>query len=429
MYKIKGGFKIEFVDIAKDPLVIEWFETINARPKTIRNYTQGLRWFTEFTGKTPDELLQEAEQEIRDGLLMRHRNVKKYLIGFRQYLQEKENSPNTVRTHIQGAKSFYSAFDIELPKLSNRAGHKAQALRKHKIIPTKEDIQEVLKVADPLEKALVLTGCTSGLSANEICNLTVGEFNRGYDKETGITTLPLRREKEDFDFITFLSPEASKAILDYLAYRERKAKTTEQRRLDQLEKQRVFAESNYLFIKRYIPLQYMQTRDEDLRKLDLDSMVKIYHNLSDKAMKNAPKGDWNLIRSHNMRKYFYSALRNAGCDTFHAEFFMGHTLPDSQSPYFDPKPEKLREIYQNYVPYLTIQKELNVSESPEFQKLKTENEVLAREAVRATVERSEIQKLRDEIEQIKELTDESNFLLQLMRESPEAIEIMKNLKK
>jgi len=43
----------------------------------------------------------------------------------------------------------------------------------------------------------------------------------------------------------------------------------------------------------------------------------------------------------------------------------------------------------------------NFSESDEFKKLKSENELLIREAVQATVERKELQEARNEIELIK----------------------------
>lgn len=207
-------------ELREDLTIIEWLTIINARPNTERNYLLGFQWFTEWTGKVPEALLLEAEQEIKDGLLMRQRSIKKYLIGFRKYLQDKGNAPQTIKGYITGVKSFYTAFDIEIPK-SHTAGNKAQTLKKHKDIPTKEDLQEVLKVCDPMEKAVLLIGISSGLGAHEIINLRVKDFKKGHDPETGITTLDLRRGKVDFDIITFLSSEASKAVLDYLAYRAR----------------------------------------------------------------------------------------------------------------------------------------------------------------------------------------------------------------
>ena len=96
-----------------------------------------------------------------------------------------------------------------------RNGKRARPLEKNKEIPTKEDLQTVLKVCDPLEKAVLLGGASSGLSSNEIRNLKIREFKKGYDPETEITTLDLRRGKVGFDFVTFFSPEASRAIWDY----------------------------------------------------------------------------------------------------------------------------------------------------------------------------------------------------------------------
>jgi hypothetical protein len=61
----------------------------------------------------------------------------------------------TIKNHMTGVKSFYKSNYIELPFLPKT---KFKPLEKNKDIPTKEDIQEVLKVCDPLEKAVILVG-------------------------------------------------------------------------------------------------------------------------------------------------------------------------------------------------------------------------------------------------------------------------------
>jgi len=166
--------------------------------------------------KTPDELILEAEQEIKSGLLMRQRHIKIYLISFKKSLQDKGLAPMTVRSYMSGCQSFYRSCDIELPVLGR---NKAKVLEKNKDIPTKEDLQEVLKICDPVERAVLLVGASSGLALNEIRNLKVKDFKKGYDPGTEVTTLKLRRQKVGFDFITFLSPEASRAVQDYINYR------------------------------------------------------------------------------------------------------------------------------------------------------------------------------------------------------------------
>ena len=369
-----------------------------------------MKHFTEWTGKTPNELLTEAEEEIKSGKLMRQRNIKKYLTGFRKHLQDLDLAPITIKGYLTGVKSFYQLFDIELPKLP-RLDKKAKPLEKHNKIPTKEDLQEVLKICDPLEKAVLLVGAASGLSSNEITNLIVKDFTGGYDETTGITTLELRREKTEVDFVTFLSPEASRAVLDYLNFRGRTDKKQEVRRQNQLEKQRVFTDNDYLFIKRNISKEYIKKRDEEKRALDTAALIKIYRAISEKAQKNTQSGDWNLIRSHNIRKYFNSALLNAGADSFFVEFTMGHQLDATRAAYFRASPEKLKEIYKKYIPFLTIQKEMDISESKEYQAITKENEVLRAETARHVVERQELQDLRNELEQMRAKTERFDTLV------------------
>jgi Phage integrase family len=228
----------------------------------------------------------------------------------------------------------------------------------------------------------------------------IRDFKKGYDQATGITTLKLRREKVNYDFVTFLTPEASKAVNDYLSFRGREAKSGK-RRHDQVKKQRIFSDNGYLFICRRVPDEYLITKDEELRKLSEKTIMNTYRQLSDDAHKSAGKGVRNIIRSHNMRKYFNSALLNAGADLFFVDYLMGHVIDATRLAYYRADAEKLRDQYSKFVPYLTIQKELNVSESSEFKRIKAEHETLLVEAERHRVERQELQELRKEIEQLK----------------------------
>jgi len=200
-------------DLKNDSILSNWFLSIDASAYTQRNYLQAIKAFCEFTEKTPDELILEAEQEIKYGLLMRQRYIKIYLISFKKSLQDKGLAPMTVISYMNGVQSFYRSCGIELPVLGR---NKAKVLEKNKDIPTKEDLQEVLKICDPVERAVLLVGASSGLSLNEIRNLKVKDFKTGYDPGTEVTTLKLRRQKVGFDFITFLSPEASRAVQDYI---------------------------------------------------------------------------------------------------------------------------------------------------------------------------------------------------------------------
>jgi integrase len=391
-------------DLKNDIRIIEWFDTISPKKATERNYIRSMQNFTEWIGKSPEELIIEAEKEIKAGLLPRERTIKRNLIGFRRHLHDKKLAPTTVKTYMTGVTNFYKSFDIDIPNIP-RSEKRAQPLQENCEIPTKEDLQEVLKICDPMEKAILLTGASSGLSANEIINLKIKDFKKGYDPVTEITTLKLRRGKVGFDFITFLSPEASKAVYEYLKYRDRTHNTGDMRRINQIRKQNIFSENGYLLIGRTIPEEFLQTKNEELRKLEPSAFLKIYRTISEKARKSTEKGKWSIVRSHNVRKYFNSALLNAGADSFHVEFFMGHKLDDTKAAYFRANSDKLRDLYSKYIPYLTIQKEADISESPEYLRIKQENQILQAETARHVVERSEIQDLRAEMEKMKEASE------------------------
>jgi integrase len=357
-----------------------------------------MQYYTEFVGMTPEELLLEAEKDIKDGVLPRQSKLKRHLLDFKEHLQSQDLAPLTIKNRMTGVYSFYKKNDITLPSLPNNET-KPKPLLKHKDIPTKEDIQTVLRHADELERAIVLIGVSSGLGAQEISNLKVEDFKKGYDPVTGVTTLKLRREKVGYDFVTFLSPEASKAILDYLETRNKQPKVPTKPKLEQLTKQKVYSDDNYLLIPRRIPPEFLTTKDDKLRQLTEAAIIDIYQNLAVEAGKAAPHGTWSVIRSHNMRKYFNSTLLNNGANSFIVNFWMGHIQDDTKSAYYRASAENgLKGTYLKYVPFLAIQKEADVSESPEYLRIKNENSILQAETARHIVERHELQDLREKLE-------------------------------
>lgn len=114
-------------ELIDDPTVIEWLDTLNPSDNTRKVYLQAMQNFSDWTGQKPNDLLTEAEEDIRAGKLMRQRRVKQYLIGFRKHLQDQQLSDLSVRSRMTGVKSFYKTFDIEIPTMQ-RTGKKARPL-------------------------------------------------------------------------------------------------------------------------------------------------------------------------------------------------------------------------------------------------------------------------------------------------------------
>lgn len=364
--------------LQKEHLIVEWFANIEAAEHTRRNFLQGMRYYTDFVKKTPDGLLEEAENEIKNGVLMRKRKIREYLLAFREWLKERQYAPKTIHNHMVAVKSFYRSFDIDLPQLKNKKQFSTLATEENNGRLEKENIQQTLKYANVRNRAIILDLASSGLSQSDLLNLTVGEFKKGIDEKTMITTLQLRRIKTRYDFVTFLSPEATRTTLDYLEYRNRKPKNPRTKHYTiAWEKRRVRSDKDFLFCNQYIPDIYLETLDEEERRLKPDGLMDMFRELAKKTGLDTEKGIWQVMRAHNLRKFFNSQLLNNGADIFFTDFLMGHKIDQVHEAYFRADPKKLKERYMRYLPFLALaDTETYVIETEEYGRLKAENESL-----------------------------------------------------
>ena len=60
---------MKVTELKQDTVIIEWLETMNAKPNTEKAYLQGMQDFTSYTGKDSETLLEEAAEDIRAGRL------------------------------------------------------------------------------------------------------------------------------------------------------------------------------------------------------------------------------------------------------------------------------------------------------------------------------------------------------------------------
>jgi integrase len=189
--------------------------------------------------------------------------------------------------------------------------------------------------------------------------IKTGIAEDGHDPKTEITTLSLVRRKTEVKFYTFLTPEASLAVWDYLQYREWKPKVMQPYRLRQLEKQKITRPKGNLFVQKNIPEEYLDLSEDELNELLPEKVrnkhgrnertlvdrqkkiMNLYRNLSERAQKAAPHGYWSLIRSHNMRTFFNTTLVNTGYNNLYVELWMVHSIDSTRDSYFRPDPKEI----------------------------------------------------------------------------------------
>jgi integrase len=289
--------------------------------------------------------------------------------------------------------SFYRYYGIKLPV---QPKERATEIPREDLL-TKEQIQAILPYCDPLEKALVLVGVASGLSAIDLINLKVRDLS--FDPDTGVTTIHIIRIKTGFEFHTFLTPEASAAVQEYINWRNRKGRNEPE---SLYIKNKVYSNNDYLFIRRFVENPYLETRNDELRKYkNSKSIMAVYSELCNKANKSSEKGDYNLIRSHNMRRFFFNQLKYDHFTMENLEYMLAHASSSTVATYWRHNPKSIKEEYMRHMHVLAIQKEFDPNESIEFKVMKEQNEEYRHAAAVAEVESSELIALRAEVERLK----------------------------
>jgi hypothetical protein len=100
------------LDVKEMTLFMEFCNSRSLTPNSITLYGISLNKYILFTGKTLEELLDEAELEEDVGIRMRKRKLKKYLNDFKQSLEDKGLAKNTITNSMTQVKSFYNAHGI-----------------------------------------------------------------------------------------------------------------------------------------------------------------------------------------------------------------------------------------------------------------------------------------------------------------------------
>jgi len=348
-------------ELKKDAFIIDFFDKTEAAHNTQKLYIQALRHYTGVACKSPRELIEEAEAEIKEGKLMRERSLNRYLTSFKKLIEEKNFAPITRNVFITGVTSFYKAYDIPLP--SHFKTRKAQPLKENAIngfIKKDTVIKMIHSAASLRDKAIILTMASSGMAMNEARNLRVKDI-KNVD-EHGIVTLFLSRQKVAGavePYYAFLSPEAGDAIKVYLEERGRNEITQVQR------------DTDYLFVNYQ---NGAMLGERMFQYIFCQIGVKLGYILDGRQPYVV-----NPLSSHKLRKFYSNILKNEEVvDDGFIDYTMGHTTPAVQRAYHQPAPDKLKNKYIRCLPFLTFLRQVTplVVESEGYKKLREENEAL-----------------------------------------------------
>jgi integrase/recombinase XerD len=308
----------------------------------------------EFTSLTPVELIDEAEKDREKSLRLRGEPEHKLSTFFQwlktEYLQiqkargnkwlknKKQLSSNLACCYCHAIKGFYRQNNfpliVKLPKAVIKKENFKLAIR----IP---EIRKLIEAVTCLrDRAIILTLFQSGISINELCNLTYGDVRNGLLTNERPLYLHIIRQKENVEYETFLGSDAIEAIKPYLAQRVRDGE--------------ILDNDSPLFTIEFTT------------KLNGSKIKKIYPLLIECFMRRAAfeaglvskeklkSSDMNPVRPHALRTAFISILKLANMNNTLVEYFCGHSISPTEKAYMNFDVEELRKSYRQFEKYLSI---------------------------------------------------------------------------
>ena len=388
-------------------MIMERFVTDKKLAKgTVDFYKAAVKIYEKITGKTIDELIEEADLEEENQVRWKKRKIRQYLIEYRNHLYD-TLSEGTAKRYFTGIKTIYTHFEIELhdlPTFNSKQIDKTYKMDYEDLI-TKEQLIDAYYEANNLFKCLITLGISSGLSKIDMLNLTVqnwidacspyieNENDTLLDKlhslksKDIIPCLKGTRKKTQSTFITFCSPEAAEHINQYLIGRDAQIR----------EK---YLEDNSLPSK----LEY----SDKVFNVTKDHVTYTFKRINNKL--NLGKvGKFGKFRCHMLRKYHASTLLNSNILTWTVEeidTLQGRSMDITHQAYFQNSREKLYKKYAECVDELMLFKSIHTVDEEEYQKLKDENDFYKTEIVKNQKQMEEQDKKMEELWRIQKELEE-----------------------
>lgn len=359
-------------DIKQDNTVKEFFRNRNLKKSTEENYLKVLRRYSNFIDKTPSQFIDEAEQQEEDGVRLRKRKIKTYLIDYFNDLKDNSFTEKYIQYSMTIVRTFYKEFEIELPRVNTKIKNGSTTKTNEEII-TIEHIKKAMNYANLKYKAIMVLGMSSGMGGAEVRSLTIEDFLEAIkyprheftvkeliefisDKDI-VPEWNVTRQKTQMDYFTFSSPESVKYILDYLKWREN---ITGQIKLDE-------------------PLFSVHVKSKGIIKpIEQITFTQQFGKLN-KQCGFGTKKDSNqgFFTFHGFREFFGSKLFEKGIQQLYVDWMLGHTIDRVTDAYFKPNIAALKEEYLKVLPELTLKStEVQFVKSTEYNELKKKIEEL-----------------------------------------------------
>ena len=349
-------------------------------------YRRSIKNFFTFIDRTPENIEREYNASTDRAF---KRKYAKYVRAFVAEMQKRGYSPKTISVTIGIIKSFFKHSDLPLgfiPSGSNLISF-------HNRDIDKDEIVEILKLANVRDRAFFIVMAQSGLRPQTITNLKIKDVEGITETETP-TPSKIRVRQENTkgayqEYFSFIGPEAVEALKDYL-----KTKTGE------------LTPESYIFTK---------FGHED-KPVSAGVLSHIFGNIALKLrkkgildfetktrkIKGSKRSEFSIseLRLYGLRKWFRKNAGFAGVDF--VSFWMGHSLGVDEH-YFSRDPEHHRKIYQKKaMPHLRLETATPSETDKLMAELSQENKELKRQIAELNEKFAVAGLVREQMEKIAE---------------------------
>jgi hypothetical protein len=125
--------------IVEDKRYNYFLQSRDLKEQTIKRYTRELTIYTESTGMTLEELIDEAKQDQENEPWLDNRRVPGHLFNHVKYMESKNYSPYRIKNGLNIVRIFYNQFQITLPKIKFQ-GEPESFYQKVDDLPNHQDI-------------------------------------------------------------------------------------------------------------------------------------------------------------------------------------------------------------------------------------------------------------------------------------------------
>jgi integrase len=238
----------------------------------------------------------------------------------------KKYSRGTVNAHISALFYFFDNNEVELNKRKIRRYYPSDESVNDDRPYSSKEVQGLLSVSDLRTKAMILLMASTGVRIGSLHSMRIGDLGKIEYQGSRLYKVQVYARTRD-KYYTFTTPEAAKAIDEYLDYRVRCGE--------------VLKDESPLFRKGFNKADQFTINVPKF--LSMGGVTRSF----DELIKRSGVKSSQVMRSHAFRKGFKSICEQSGMKSINVELLLGHDIGVS-GHYYRPNEADLLEDYMSH---------------------------------------------------------------------------------